>query len=174
MGPFDPLIYLLEVFRKLLAEDTKFWYMQAADWRSVNWKLHLAIQGYFHPGPVDAKSRLLLMEDLLERLRKSKIIHNHEVPPEIQCSNTGTDGDRAARVTGGGRSGNLPRGDILGQGAVRSPGGASAGKKASAECAKILKKPLEEAEKAVTESGQQWSLDCIFQGDMAEAFGGMM
>ena len=113
------------------------------------------------------------MEDLLERLRKSEIIHDHKVPPKIQGSDTGTDGDRATRVTGVGRSGNPPGGDILGPGAARSPGGASAGKKTSAECAKILKKPLAEAEKAVTESGKQWSLDCIFQGNMAEAFGFM-
>ena len=104
VGPFAPLVYLLEVFYKLLAEDTKFRYMHATDWRRVNLKLHLAIQGDFSPGPVDAISRLHPMEDLLERLRKSKIIHNHKVPPEIQGTDTGPDGDQPARVTGRGRN----------------------------------------------------------------------
>ena len=57
--------------------------MQADNWQKINWKLHLAMQGYFNPGPVDEESWVQPMTDLLEKVHKGKMVNNHEVPPEI-------------------------------------------------------------------------------------------
>ena len=146
-----------------LNEGLRFRNFTPNDWRSLFWKLHVALREFFCPTRRMNMVAVQGLKDFLMIARTGMQLNHSDFPAELLGVASPPQGHASRRGT----SAQL-EGDMNGGGSSEATGLA---KRVAKEWERLLARPLKDAKEAITGAGKPWGMKVVFPNGAREALG---
>ena len=162
-----PALDSLERYVEYLNEGIRFKNFTETDWRTLFWKLHVALRGFFSPTRRMNMPATQGLRDFLMVVRMGLMPNHSELPSELL-------GRGQPLRPEGNRRDTIPQ---LETGIARdqpSPANEANGlaKRVAKEWQSLLARPLKDAKDALLAANKTWGMKVVFPNGAKEAFGG--